>query len=120
MRYLSILLIGLLLQGCSVGELACPRPQRVHLKKRAGVNYKVLMARRRNEPKKITKAELRQLQSHEFKTVSVEEWDCPRPGSGKMPKQVQNNIRKNKKKFESYYKNRNLTDSIQSITQIRE
>ncbi|MEJ1238746.1 hypothetical protein WBG78_11485 [Chryseolinea sp. T2] len=38
---------------------------------------------------------------HYIKNVSMEEWDCPRPGSKKyMPKSVKDNIRKNKRKFE--------------------
>ncbi|MGC3943176.1 MAG: hypothetical protein QM762_01340 [Chryseolinea sp.] len=36
-----------------------------------------------------------------IKNVSMEEWDCPRPGAKKyMPKSVKDNIKKNKKKFE--------------------
>jgi hypothetical protein len=34
-----------------------------------------------------------------IQSVSVEEWDCPRPGQKKyMPKSVKENIRKNLKK----------------------
>jgi hypothetical protein len=37
--------------------------------------------------------------------IDVEEWDCPKPGGKKnMPKALKENIRKNKKAFEAYYK----------------
>lgn len=46
--------------------------------------------------------------------VDVEEWDCPKPGSKRsIPKALKENIRKNKKAYESYYRHR--SDSSQSI-----
>ncbi|HTF16423.1 MAG TPA: hypothetical protein VK658_00050 [Chryseolinea sp.] len=49
---------------------------------------------------------------HYIKNVSMEEWDCPRPGSKKyMPKSVKDNIRKNKKKFERDLR-QNQADSL--------
>jgi hypothetical protein len=45
---------------------------------------------------------------------SIEEWGCPKPGMKKTPKAVRENIRKNKKKIKSYFKNRNELDSIQT------
>jgi hypothetical protein len=107
-----ILLLLIFCMACRSGDMSCPEPQTVRLKKKAGVNYRVLMARRKAEPRKMTKAELRQLQAREYKTVDVEEWDCPRPGGKKMPKHVQDNIRKNRKKIDAYYKNRDALDSI--------
>ena len=95
--------------------MSCPEPQSVRLKKRAGVNYKVLLARRKNELKGITKTQLRQLQAKEYKTVSVEEWDCPRPGMNKIPKHIQDNIRRNKKRINEYYKSRESPDSLSLI-----
>ncbi len=106
------LLIILVSFGCSHSQFDCPTPERVRLKKKAGVNYRVLLARQRNQPKKITRSELKQLMSREYKTVTVEEWDCPRPGVKNVPKQVQENIRKNKKKYNDYYRTRNSSDSL--------
>jgi len=117
------LVIALLLicMGCAQNPFSCPRPETVRLKKKAGVNYKVLIARRKQEQsKRISKAELRQLMSREYKTVDVEEWDCPRPGMKNMPRQVQDNIRKNRKKFNDYYKTRNSSDSLQFAQPNRE
>ena len=99
--------------GCSSSQFDCPKPESVRLKRKAGVNYRVLLARHRQQPKKITRSELKQLMSHEAKTVTVEEWDCPRPGVKNVPKQVQENIRKNKRKFNDYYKIRNSSDSLE-------
>lgn len=115
MSFRLILIVLMFCSACRSGEIACPRPETVRLKKKAGVNYKVLLARRRKEPRQITKAELRQLQARDYKTVSVEEWDCPRPGTNKMPKYVQENIRKNRKRINEYYKNREAADSV-SVT----
>ncbi|PZR38456.1 MAG: hypothetical protein DI538_09630 [Azospira oryzae] len=113
MKVFSLIFIVLVVCGaCRSGEISCPHPETVRLKKKAGVNYKVLQARRRNAPRKITKAELKQLQAKNYKTIAVEDWDCPRPGMNKMPKHVQDNIRKNKKRINEYYKNRDSADSI--------
>jgi hypothetical protein len=105
-------LLLLVCVACAPNPFACPSPEKVRLKKRVGVNYKVLIARKRQQQPKITKAELRQLMSREYKTVTVEEWDCPRPGVKNVPKEVQDNIRKNKKRFNEYYKTRNSSDSL--------
>jgi hypothetical protein len=110
---LFILIVLALGTACGSGKIDCPKPETVRLKKKAGVNYKVLLARQRQQPKQMTRAELKQLMSREVKTVTVEEWDCPRPGVKNVPKQVQENIRKNKKRFDSYYKKRNSSDSLQ-------
>lgn len=109
---LFILLIIALCTACGSSKVDCPRPETVRLKKKAGVNYRVLIARARAQQPKISKKELKQLMSRETKTVTVEEWDCPRPGVKNMPKQVQENIRKNKRRMDSYYKKRNSSDSL--------
>jgi hypothetical protein len=47
--------------------------------------------------------------------INVEEWDCPKPGAKKnMPKALRENIKKNRKAFEAYYKNRSVVDSVAS------
>jgi hypothetical protein len=112
MRFLGIIITLILFTACQSGKFACPEPETVRLKKKADVNYKVLIARHRAQPKKITKTELRQLQVREEKSVAVEEWDCPRPGVKNTPKQVQEAIRKNRKKFETHYRNREAADSV--------
>jgi hypothetical protein len=49
------------------------------------------------------------------KAESIEEWDCPKPGTkASLPKAVKENIRKNRKKFDSYYKSKHQSDSLQS------
>jgi len=45
-------------------------------------------------------------EGHAVKNISVEEWDCPRPGAKKyMPKNVKENIRRNMQKIKSSEKN---------------
>lgn len=53
----------------------------------------------------------------EVSTVSVEEWDCPRPGAGKyMPKVVRKNIRNNLLKINSELNTKN--DSLRTISEV--
>jgi len=50
-------------------------------------------------------------EGHAVKNISVEEWDCPRPGAKKyMPKNVRENIRRNMQKIKSSEKN--AADSV--------
>ena len=53
----------------------------------------------------------------EVSTISVEEWDCPRPGAGKyMPKAVRKNIRNNLVKINSELDTKN--DSLRTIAEV--
>jgi hypothetical protein len=48
-----------------------------------------------------------------IRNVSVEEWDCPKPGTRKyMPKKVKENIKRNIKKIKSDHKDENRADSV--------
>lgn len=49
-----------------------------------------------------------------LENIDVEEWDCPKPGTKKnIPKALKDNIRKNKKAYETHY--RNKIDSITTV-----
>jgi hypothetical protein len=94
-----LLFVGLLSMGCSSGIIPCPKAETVKVRKAnpnkrfAPVASETLSASA-NEEKPVAKrarAEHRVVQN-----VSVEEWDCPRPGKKKyMPKKVKENIRRN-------------------------
>lgn len=49
-----------------------------------------------------------------LENIDVEEWDCPKPGSKRtMPKALKENIKKNKKAYEYFY--RHKADSSQAL-----
>jgi hypothetical protein len=53
-----------------------------------------------------------------LENINVEEWDCPKPGGKRnLPKALKENIRKNKKAYESYYKNK--ADSLAALQPIK-
>lgn len=112
---LRILVLLLIVCGaCRSGEIACPDPVVAKLRKRPG-NYglkpdKDLTASSKEKPFKYP--EPRSVKS----AASIEEWDCPKPGSKAMPKSVKENIKKNRKKFDAYYKSKPLSDSVSHAT----
>jgi hypothetical protein len=110
------IILVFLLSACKAGEMACPEVKTVKLNKRPN-NYRMriqshtVSSREDENPR----ADARPRQTRPTKSSdSIEEWDCPKPGSKSMPKSVKENIRKNKKKFESWYKNRTSPDSVQT------
>ncbi len=112
-----ILILCLLMASCRSGEIRCPEPKTVKLRKRPG-DYGF-----RAQEKTVTASSKSQKEKPAFKfpqardaksSENIEEWDCPKPGSKSMPKSVRENIKKNRKKFDDYYKNRVLPDSLAS------
>lgn len=113
---LRILVLFLMLCGaCRSGEIACPDPVVAKLRKRPG-NYGL-----KTPEKNLTASSKEKTYKYpEPKSVksaaSIEEWDCPKPGSKSMPKSVKENIKKNRKKFDAYYKSKPLSDSVSRQT----
>lgn len=99
-------LIGLLVlcSACQTGKIPCPKIKSAKLQKTYRPPSSSLISARadRVQPEEpATNRYSKPDSEHYIKNVSVEEWDCPRPGEKKyMPKSVKDNIRKNKKKFE--------------------
>lgn len=99
-------LIGLLVlcAACQTGKIPCPRVKTAKLHKTYRPPSSSLLSARADRPVPQEEPGSRNTRpgaEHYVKNISVEEWDCPRPGSKKyMPKSVKDNIRKNKKKFE--------------------
>lgn len=112
-----LVLVVFLFAACRSGEIGCPQVKGVKLNKRPE-NYRMRMnqyavtASAEEEKEKITwPRNTRPVKD----AASIEEWDCPKPGTkAQMPKAVKENIRKNRKKFETYYKNRSFPDSLHS------
>jgi hypothetical protein len=120
-RWLLILLICC--TSCMSGLIPCPTVKADKVKKsngRSGYFAPKMMTASAKETKSVketkqtetvkrSRPEARPALEH----VNVEEWDCPKPGGKKnMPKALKENIRKNKKAFEAYYKNRSVADSL--------
>jgi hypothetical protein len=112
---LWVLLLG---TGCHSGLLPCPHAKTVRMKKNS-VN-KPLRQFMASMSAKADDHEAQNIHNKFYKSnggqavqnVTVEEWDCPRPGSKKyMPKSVKDNIKKNFKKVKTDSK----TDSVQVI-----
>jgi hypothetical protein len=105
------------------GLIPCPTVKADKVKKsRARSAYfgpKMLTASAREKETKEQKTEVVRRSRPETRPalehINVEEWDCPKPGSKKMPKALKENIRKNKKAYEAYYKNRTAADSLSSL-----
>jgi hypothetical protein len=112
------LLISLLVicTACQVGKIPCPKMKTVKLHKSFRPPASSLLSAKANRapeeetqrPKDVRPADVRYV-----KNVSVEEWDCPRPGAKHyLPKSVKENIRKNKKKFEADMRQQQPLDSL--------
>jgi hypothetical protein len=106
-------IVLIFLMSCQNGLIPCPTVKGGRMKKsRAKLSY--------YSPRAVTASVDTRQPSHEYRRpdpkpaplehVNVEEWDCPKPGQKKVPKAVKDNIRKNRKAYDIYYKSR--TDSL--------
>lgn len=118
MSFLRLFLVVLILGSCRSGEIACPEVKAVKLNKRPA-NY--MRSHSRSYSVSAQKKDIHSkyeipLNSRPVKKAeSIEEWDCPKPGTkASLPRSVKENIKKNRKKFDSYYKNKPHPDSLQS------
>jgi len=110
-----LLFIVLLFGACMGGRIPCPEIETVKLR-----NYKPssssLSAKvyKESEEESTRSKEGKPTNGHFIQNISVEEWDCPKPGSKRyMPKSVKENIRNNRKRMESDMKNnRQQADSL--------
>jgi hypothetical protein len=96
-------LIGLLVlcSACQTGLIPCPRVKTAKLHKTYRPPSSAFSARAEQPEPDPASHNTRPGAGHYVKNVSMEEWDCPRPGSKKyLPKSVKDNIKKNKRKFE--------------------
>lgn len=113
-RLIAIILI--ICTSCQSGIIPCPKVKTAKLHKSFKPSASSLTARASQESEAETRKvkEIKPSEGHFIQNVSVEEWDCPKPGKKRyMPKSVKENIRKNKKKIETDFKE-NATDSLSS------
>lgn len=115
-RWIVIVLI--ICTSCQSGLIPCPTVRADKVKrstgKRAYFAPKMVTASvKETKPEPVKRTRPISTTRPALEKVDVEEWDCPKPGTKKaMPKALKDNIRKNKKAFEAYYKNK--TDSLSS------
>ena len=116
------LLILVLCGACQSGKIPCPKIKTVKAKKTIiHKNFRqseTSLSAKANEtpPPGNNKASSKTTKGTDTKVirnVSVEEWDCPKPGTRKyMPKTVKENIKRNLKKIKSDRKEQNAADSL--------
>lgn len=127
MNYMFLRLVAILtimsLTACRNGLIPCPTVKSDKMKKTV-INKRLRYAERNttasiepvnNQPSNRTRplhnyrAEIKPTLEH----MNVEEWDCPKPGMKRnVPKTLKDNIKKNRKAYEDYYKNRYEHDSL--------
>lgn len=100
MKFLPVLIFVLaaLLVGCQGGRIPCPKPKSAKLYKstpgRHRASYQVAEAETSSAGQ--SGKQVKATQDRFVRNVSVEEWDCPQPGSRKyLPKSIKQNIRRN-------------------------
>lgn len=104
MRASLILMVAILCASCMSGKIPCPEPKYTKAKK-STIHRRFMEsssslsadAESNTSQNRVPKNTVRTISN-----VSVEEWDCPKPGKKKyLPKEVKNNIRKNMEKIKS-------------------
>lgn len=115
MRSTLILTILTICASCMSGKIPCPEPKYAKVKKNNIHRHYLessgsLSANAETNTNKIPKNNVRTISN-----VSMEEWDCPKPGKKKyLPKEVKNNIRKNMEKIKS--KDQEEKNSVETST----
>jgi hypothetical protein len=116
-----LILILLIFTGCQSGFLPCVKvkPDKVrktHVRKNIRYAERNTTASAKTIPETPVKPNYYRGTDTRpaLENIDVEEWDCPKPGVKRtIPKALKDNIRKNKKAYESYY--RNKADSIAAL-----
>ena len=101
LRLVMVLTITLC-TACHTGLIPCPKIKTVRMKKNQPHRYfyesqETLSADAKSD---VHTKSYKSSDGRSVKNISVEEWDCPRPGEKKyMPKNVRENIKKNMEKI---------------------
>jgi len=105
MKIVLILLVLVWCNACQTGKIPCPKPRyakakKTVIRKNFAQAESSVSARGEREDDKPQIRGVRGTEAKMIHNISVEEWDCPRPGVRKyMPRSVRDNIRKNFKKL---------------------
>lgn len=111
---LIVLSMFLFATGCQSGIIPCPTVKTARIKKSHPYRPSLSsLSARAEEPDDLHNKSNKINDERSFKNISVEEWDCPRPGEKRyMPKAVKDNIRRNMKRINSGSKVK--TDSLRT------
>jgi len=115
---MSIRLIAIVIIICSAcqgGRIPCPKVKTVKLHKsfRPSASSYSAKASQQAEVENEKTKEVKTNDVRFIQNISVEEWDCPKPGTKHyMPKSVKENIKRNKKKIEADFKKEQQADSL--------
>lgn len=122
MRIHLLVLMLLIASACQTGRIPCPTVKTVKMKRstpnRAFSYPSSSLTVDAKDEKESTSKDLhtkgsKSSNAKTIKHISVEEWDCPRPGAKKyMPRAVKDNIRENMKKMNESA-NKQRADSVQ-------
>jgi hypothetical protein len=117
MKLTNLLIASLLISICSacqMGRIPCPKVKTAKLRKSFHAPASSFSAKISPAPESDTQhRDTRPTEVRFINNISVEEWDCPKPGAKHyMPKSVKQNIRKNWKKFESDARKKHKADSV--------
>jgi hypothetical protein len=112
-----MLILMFVCTSCHIGLIPCPTVRADKVKRshpRQAVYSPRLVTASAEIPKKEDPRRIRPIPRPALEKVNVEEWDCPKPGMKRnnMPKALRDNIRKNRRAFEDYYRMRSNPDSV--------
>jgi hypothetical protein len=119
MKTQLIVILILICTACQSGRIPCPdargpRIKKVKVNPKHRPEYTASINTRRGQAE--TKTQTGQTKDSEdrfVRNVSVEEWDCPRPGEKKyMPRAIKGNIKRNMKKLNEDRKQKAASDSL--------
>jgi hypothetical protein len=119
MKTQLIVILILICTACQSGRIPCPDARGPKIRK-VKVNQKhrpeftaSINTRRGQAETKTPAAQNKDAEGRFVKNVSVEEWDCPRPGEKKyMPRAIKGNIKRNMKKINEERKQKAESDSL--------
>ena len=114
-------IIGVILicTACQGSLIPCPKIKTAKLQKHYRPSASALSARASQAEAESERKDVKINEVHFIQNISVEEWDCPKPGSKHyMPKSVKENIKRNKRKIESDFK-KQQADSLRMDSGLR-
>jgi hypothetical protein len=119
MKTQLIVILIVICTACQSGRIPCPdargpkiRKVRVNSKQKPEYTASINSRRGQAETKTQT-GQAKESEGRFVRNVSVEEWDCPRPGEKKyMPRSIKGNIKRNMKKLNEDRKQKASSDSL--------
>ncbi|HYG03816.1 MAG TPA: hypothetical protein VD927_15310 [Chryseosolibacter sp.] len=127
MRILVSIIVLICLTSCQMGLIPCPKVRADRMKRsfaRKPHPERHFSASSRNTPDIEPRRRNVSFRVHEqappLEHIDVEEWDCPKPGTKRtMPKALKDNIRRNKKAYETYYRHRREADTVTTVNRVQ-